>query len=105
MTVTRAKQITTGNWRKSSQPIAVWAGKFTYSDDEVPIEIEIHPERKGVFRTADGWYPISSSNISGEAMELEVDFVNEVPPSDLDIEIVRELAGGNGHNRRRVSPE
>jgi hypothetical protein len=87
-----AERITTGKWRSESEPRAVWAGKITYSDDEVPIEVEIHPGDRGVLRSADGWYPISRSMISDNALKFEVDFANEIPPSDLDREIVEHAA-------------
>lgn len=89
ITFRTAKAVTTGRWRKYAEPRAVWAGNITYSDDVVPIEIEIYPDGKGVLRSADGWFPISRSVVSGKAMRFDVDFENEVPPSDLDREIVQ----------------
>jgi hypothetical protein len=69
-------------------------GKITYSDsdDVVPIELETYTGGKGVLRTADGWFPISPSVASGQGMEFDVDFVNQVPPSGLDREIIRHAA-------------
>jgi hypothetical protein len=110
--ISTAKAITTGRWRKDSEPTAVWAGNITYSDDVVPIEIEIYLDGKGVLRSADGWFPISRSVISGKAMEFEIDFDNEVPPSELDHEIVRRAAAilsseavWNRADTRDCSPE
>jgi hypothetical protein len=91
-TLAPAKKITSGRWHKDSEPSAVWAGKITYSDDVDPIELEIYPDGKGILRTADGWFPIARSFISGNALEFDVDFVNEVPPSGLDREIIQHAA-------------
>ena len=88
-TIKPVKAITTGTWRKSSEPSSAWAGDIRYSDDVVPIEIEIHSGGKGVLRSADGWFLILRTAISGSAMEFDVDFDHEVPPSDLDREIVQ----------------
>lgn len=92
MRLAAAARITTGKWRKHSEPRSVWAGEITYADDVGPIEVEIYADGTGVLRSADGWFPISHSVISGKAWEFDVDFVNEVPPSDLDREIVRHAA-------------
>ncbi len=92
MTLASAKKITTGRWRKDSEPSAVWAGKITYSDDVVPVELEIHRGGAGVLRTAEGWFPISRSVVSGNGMEFDVDFGNEVPASGLDREIIQRAA-------------
>lgn len=92
MTLASAKKIMTGRWRMDSEPTAVWSGKITYSDDVVPIEVEIYTGGKGVLRSTDGWFPISNSMVTAKALEFDVDFVNEVPPSDLDREIVQRAA-------------
>jgi len=89
VTIKAAKAITTGRWRKDSEPTAVWAGNMTYSDDVVAIEIKIHTGGQGVLRSDDGWFPIPRSVISDKAMEFEIDFANEAPPSELDREITR----------------
>jgi hypothetical protein len=92
MSLSAVKRITTGKWRKHSEPRSVWAGTITYADDVGPIEVEIHAGGKGVLRSDDGWFPITRSVISDKDLEFDIDFVNEVPPSDLDREIVRHAA-------------
>lgn len=92
LTLAPAAGVTTGRWRRNSEPSAVWAGKITYSDDMGRIEMEIYPDGKGILRSPDGWFPISHSMFSTKAIELDVDFVNEVPPSELDREIVQRAA-------------
>jgi hypothetical protein len=87
-----AKQITTGVWRKGDAPRAVWAGKFTYNDGSDPVEIEIYSEDQGVFRTPWGWFPISGYQVSGGAVRFQVDFSKEVPPSELDRQIIERAA-------------
>lgn len=91
VTISTAKSVTTGKWRKDSQPSAVWAGNMVYSDGPVPIEIEMDSDGKGVLRSADGWFSIMRSTAPGKAMEFEVDF-EEIAPSDLDREIVKRAA-------------
>ena len=91
VTVSAAKSVTTGKWRKDYEPSAVWAGNMAYSDGPVPIEIEVDSDGNGVLRSADGWFPIMRSTVSGKAMEFEVDF-DEIAPSDLDREIVKRAA-------------
>ncbi len=91
VTISIAKSVTTGKWRKDSEPSAVWAGNMVYSDGPVPIEIEMDSDGKGVLRSADGWFPIMRSTASGKAMEFEVDF-DEIVPSDLDRDIVKRAA-------------
>jgi len=93
VTISRAKGITTGRWRKDSEPTAVWAGNIMYADDVVPIEIEVYTDGKGVLRSEDdGWFPIYQSTISNRALQFEIDFGTEVAPSDLDREIVKRAA-------------
>ncbi len=91
VTISTAKAVTTGKWRKDSEPSAVWAGNMVYSDGPVPIEIEMDSDGKGVLRSGDGWFPITRSTASGKALEFEVDF-EEIAPSDLDREIVKRAA-------------
>ena len=87
-----AKAITTGKWRKGAGPTAVWAGDITYSDDVDQIEIEVYAGGSGVLRNSDGWFPIWKFALSTNALEFQADFSHEVPPSDLDREIVQRAA-------------
>ena len=50
VTVSAAKSVTTGKWRKDYEPSAVWAGNMAYSDGPVPIEIEVDSDGNGVLR-------------------------------------------------------
>jgi len=92
LTIASARAITTGVWRKGAGPTKVWAGDITYSDDVDQIEIEIYTGGSGILRTSDGWFPISKFTLTTEAMEFQIDFSHEVPPSDLDREIVQRAA-------------
>jgi len=92
VTIAPARAITTGVWRKGTGPRKVWAGDITYSGDVDQIEIEIYAGGSGVVRTSDGWFPISKFTLTTEAMEFQIDFSHEVPPSDLDREIVQRAA-------------
>jgi hypothetical protein len=93
LTIYSSKAITTGKWHKDSEPSSVWAGDIKWSDGVVPIEIEVYPDGKGVLRSQDdGWFPIDRSKISASALQFEIDFGNEVPPCDLDREIIKRAA-------------
>ncbi len=93
LTIHSSKAITTGRWRKDYEPSSVWAGEIAWSDGAVPIEIEVYSDGKGILRSQDdGWFPIYRSTISTRALQFEVDFGNEVPPSDLDHEILKRAA-------------
>jgi hypothetical protein len=88
-----SKTITTGRWRKDSEPSSVWAGDMKYSDGAVPIEIEVYSNGRGVLRSEDdGWFPINQSKVSDRVLQFEIDFGNEVPASDLDREILKRAA-------------
>jgi len=92
LTIAPAKAITTGVWRNGVNPTAVWAGEITYSDDKDQIEIEIYAGGSGVLRNSDGWFPVSNFVLSTNALECQIDFAHEVPPSDLDRQIVQRAA-------------
>ncbi|MGH9763874.1 MAG: DUF6197 family protein, partial [Blastocatellia bacterium] len=92
LTIFRQKGITSGVWRKDTDPMEVWAGQMVYSDDADHIEIEIYKGGTGVFRTDRGWFPISNFEGSANAIQFQVDTSKEVPPSDLDRKIVERAA-------------
>ncbi|HEY6330264.1 MAG TPA: hypothetical protein VI756_13070 [Blastocatellia bacterium] len=111
ITITPAKEITTGAWRKGIEPTSVWAGKMTYDDGPDPIEIETYSNGQGVMRTTSGWFPISNYDVSRTAARFDVDMAKEVPPSDLDHQIVERArailssdAVWNRADNRKCSP-
>jgi len=55
------------------------------------VEIEIYKDGKGVIRTYNGWYPISHVP-TGNALRFQMDRLNQVPPNDLDRQILKRAA-------------
>ncbi len=93
MTIAPAKSITTGVWRKGDHPRAVWAGDMTDSGSpNAAIEIEIHRGGSGVLRTEYGWFAVSAYSLATSTLRFQVDTSGELPPSDLDRQIVRRAA-------------
>jgi hypothetical protein len=93
MTIAPAKSITTGMWRKGDDPTAVWAGDMTDSGSpNAAIEIEIHRGGFGVLRTEYGWFAVSAYSPATSTLQFQVDTSRELPPSDLDLQIVRRAA-------------
>jgi hypothetical protein len=93
MTIAPAKMITTGVWRKGDDPAAVWAGDMTDSGfPNAAIEIEIHQGGSGVLRTEYGWFAVSGYSRATSTLRFQVDTSREIPPSDLDLQIVQRAA-------------
>lgn len=93
MTIAAAKSITTGVWRKGVDPTSIWAGGMTdpgYPD--ASVEIEIYAGGSGVLRTEYGWFPVSGFVLVSSTLRFQVDASHEVPPSELDRQVVRRAA-------------
>jgi hypothetical protein len=150
LTISPAKAITTGSWRKDLQPHEVWAGKM--SDAEYPVmyearqvvdllatrkyaarlvdynndpattfenlqtffktlearvvkngtadlddstddvEIEVYTGGTGVIRTYNGWFPVTGFTLKDSTLEFRFDHDHEIPPNDLDRQILRRAA-------------
>lgn len=93
LTLAPAKAITTGTWRKDVHPAAVWSGDMTEEGNpNQPIELEIYDGGSGVLRTIYGWFPVTGFTSTAELVSFRIDPSHEVPPSDLDREIVKRAA-------------
>lgn len=93
LTIARAKAITTGVWRKDVTPKEVWAGDMTDSGyPNAPIEVEIYAGAAGVLRTEYGWFPVSEFVVTSKTLRFQIDASHEVPPNDLDRQIVQRAA-------------
>ena len=93
LTLSPARSITTGVWRRGDPPLAVWAGDITDSGyPNAAIEAEVHARGAGALRTEYGWFPISRFTRAGGTVRFDVDTSREVPPSELDREIVQRAA-------------
>jgi hypothetical protein len=93
-TLSPAKAIASGVWRKGARPTEVWAGTMTDSGhSDAAIEIEIYPDGTGALRSEQGWFGVSGFLRSGQAVRFQLDVSREIPPSDLDREIVQRAAG------------
>ena len=111
VTMSRANAITTGAWKKGVDPDEVWAGKMVYTDDAEKIEIETYPEGTGVLRTGSGWFPVSNFQSSASSVQFQFDTAKEVPPSDLDRQIIERASAilssdavWNRADNRKCSP-
>ena len=88
-----AKAVESGRWRTDSVPVAVWAGTMTDSGyDDADLEVELYHGNVGILRTAYGWYPVRSFSATAATITFDVDTTREVPPSPLDVEIIRRAA-------------
>jgi hypothetical protein len=90
LTISPAKSVVTGAWRKDTAPAEVWAGeaKFSWLPAQ-PIEIEVYAGGMGVLRTALGWFPTSGFTHSADRIRFQMDVTATVPPSELDRELVQ----------------
>ncbi|HWT07424.1 MAG TPA: hypothetical protein VN224_16785 [Xanthomonadales bacterium] len=86
----RAPEIVSGVWRTDVKPVAVWSGDMTDSGyPNAPVELEFYRDGSGVLRTEYGWFPASGLVASATALQFTIDSSREVPPSELDRQIVR----------------
>jgi hypothetical protein len=89
ITIAPAKAITTGAWRKDVHPASAWAGDMTDEEyTKAPIEIEIYDGGSGVLRTIYGWFPVTGFSKNARTLQFRLDPSHEVPPSELDRQIV-----------------
>jgi len=85
-----ARGVASGRWRADISPSAVWAG--TMSDSgyaDAALELELYKGQTGIFRTAYGWYAVRSFADTRDSLTFALDTSAEVPPSPLDVEIIR----------------
>jgi len=59
------------------------------SDD---VEIETYADGTGVIRTYRGWFPVTSVAGPGSSPRFQIDLRAEVPPNDLDRQIIQRAA-------------
>jgi hypothetical protein len=57
-----------------------------------PLELEVYAGGSGVLRTVFGWFAVSGLTQSGQTLRFELDASREVPPSELDREILERAA-------------
>jgi hypothetical protein len=103
MTLAPRTNVIDGVWRKDANPSAVWSGDMTDAGyPNAPIELEAYMST-GVFRTVYGWFYATNIVRSAQGLSFDVDATREVPPNDLDREIVQRaasiLASANVWNR------
>lgn len=91
--IARAEAVTTGVWRKDRHPAAVWAGDVTDAEDgKSPVELETYADGSGILRTIYGWYPVTHFQARAKTITFRLDTARQVPPSELDDQIVRRAA-------------
>jgi hypothetical protein len=92
MTLASRANVIDGVWRKDANPNAVWAGDMTDEGyPNAPIELESY-KGTGVLRTIYGWFYATNIAMSAQGLTFDVDSTHEVPPNDLDREIVQRAA-------------
>jgi hypothetical protein len=92
MTLAPRATVIDGVWRKDASPSAVWIGDMTDEGyPNAPIELEVY-SRAGVLRTIYGWFYATNVATSANGLTFDVDTTREVPPNDLDREIVQRAA-------------
>jgi hypothetical protein len=92
MTLAQRATVIDGVWRKDANPSAVWTGDMTDEGyPNAPIELEAYMSA-GVLRTIYGWFYATNIRTSAQRLTFDVDTTREVPPNDLDREIVRRAA-------------
>ena len=90
LTLTPVKAITTGAWRADVAPASAWAGSMSDTGHpDGPIEIETYAGGAGLVRTTYGWFAVSEFRRTGTALQFQIDSSHEVPPTELDRQIVR----------------
>ena len=88
--VTRAKAVTTGNWRQGPRPKAVWAGVLKgEGEPDYPIEIEVYDGGGGVLRSEFGWFAISGFSSGESGIHFKLETSREVAPGPLDLAILK----------------
>jgi len=48
--------------------------------------------RKGLFRSVYGWFPVTNVTVYASGLSFDVDSAHEVPPNELDGQIIRRAA-------------
>lgn len=92
MTLAPRANVVGGMWRRDAQPSAIWSGAMSDADDtHAPIELEAY-QGIGVLRTVYGWYFATNIRASAQGLTFDLDSMREVPPNDLDREIVQRAA-------------
>jgi hypothetical protein len=56
------------------------------------VEIEIYAGARGVIRTYNGWFAVSGFSVADSTMRFQIDTLTEIPPNDVDREILRRAA-------------
>ena len=85
-----ASTIVSGQWRRDRKPTSVWSGTLATSDyPRTAVELEVYRGGRGMMRTVFGWYPVSDFSQSARGVQFNVDPDTEVPPSSVDLDIIR----------------
>lgn len=86
----RVPKIVSGEWRRDRKPASVWSGTLATSEyPKTAVELEIYGGARGVLRTVFKWYPVSDFSQSARGVQFSVDSDAEVPPSPVDLDIIR----------------
>jgi hypothetical protein len=92
LTLASRSDVIDGVWRKDATPSAVWTGDMTDEGyPNAPIELEAYTDT-GILRTIYGWFYATNIVTSERGLTFDVDTTREVPPNELDRQIVQRAA-------------
>jgi catechol 2,3-dioxygenase-like lactoylglutathione lyase family enzyme len=67
-------------------------GAADLDDGTDDVEIEMYAHGAGVIRTYRGWFPVANMTMANGSPRFEIDLRDEVPPNDLDRQIIQRAA-------------
>ena len=83
--------VTSGVWRSDIHPVSVWAGSMTLDAYKFPVALEVYDGKRGILRTAVGWFAVSDLSTSPD-LAFTLDAAREIKPEALDRTIVERAA-------------
>ena len=67
-------------------------GEGRRGDNTDDVEIETYANATGVIRTKYGWFAVANYTVQGSSPRFQIDLKAEVPPNDLDRQIIQRAA-------------
>jgi hypothetical protein len=83
-------EVATGQWRADRAPDGAYSGVMGEAGYRpTRIELEVYPDRTGVLRTMQGWFPVSNVSATAATVRFDLDPSHEVAPGPLDRKIIQ----------------
>ena len=90
MSIAPAAAIVSGAWRRDATPTGIWAGTVATAEYPAsPVELEVYRDRRGVLRSAFGWFYVTHFTKAAASLRFDVDVSREVAASAMDREIIQ----------------